>query len=60
MLTTVRIPLGTGNFIAVGTGTPEGAVVANVGSLFLRTDGGAATTLYVKTTGTTATGWTAK
>lgn len=44
----------------VGTGTPEGAVVGKVGDRFWRTDGGATTTLYVKTSGTGNTGWTAK
>lgn len=43
-----------------GTGTPEGAVTAVVGSLFTRTDGGAVTTLYVKETGAGNTGWVAK
>jgi hypothetical protein len=43
-----------------GSGTPEGAVVAPVGSLFQRTDGGAGTTLYVKESGTGNTGWVAK
>lgn len=43
-----------------GTGTPEGAVTAPVGSLFTRTDGGANTTLYVKESGVGNTGWVAK
>ena len=43
-----------------GTGTPEGVVTAPVGTLFLRTDGGVSTTLYVKTSGAGNTGWTAK
>jgi hypothetical protein len=43
-----------------GTGTPEGAVTAPVGSLFTRTDGGANTTLYVKESGAGDTGWVAK
>lgn len=43
-----------------GTGTPEGAVTAPVGSLFTRTDGGAGTTLYVKESGSGNTGWVAK
>lgn len=43
-----------------GTGTPEAAVSAVVGSRFWRTDGGASTTLYVKTSGSGNTGWTAK
>lgn len=47
--------------ILTGTGTPEGAVAAPAGSLFLRTDGAAATSLYVKTgTATATTLWTAK
>lgn len=46
--------------IRAGTGTPEGAVTAPVGSLYLRTDGGANTTLYVKESGAGNTGWIAK
>lgn len=43
-----------------GFGTPENAVTASIGSLFLRKDGGANTTLYVKESGTdTDTGWAA-
>jgi len=44
----------------VGTGSPNSVVSARVGSLFTRTDGGAATTLYVKESGTGNTGWVAK
>jgi len=40
-----------------GTGSPEGAVTASVGSLYTRTDGQAGTTLYVKESGTGNTGW---
>lgn len=47
-------------FYLFGTGTPEGAVTAPVGALYTRSDGGASTTLYVKTSGTGNTGWTAK
>jgi hypothetical protein len=43
-----------------GAGSPEGAVTSPVGSIYLRTDGGAATTLYVKESGIGATGWVAK
>jgi hypothetical protein len=43
-----------------GTGTPEGALTAVVGSLYTRLDGGAGTTLYVKESGTGNTGWVAK
>ena len=41
-------------------GTPEGNVTAPVGSLYLRSDGGASTTLYIKESGTGNTGWVAK
>lgn len=46
--------------IRYGTGTPEGAVSSPVGTIFIRTDGGASTVLYVKETGTGNTGWVAK
>ncbi len=49
-----------GRQIRYGTGTPEGVITGVIGDLFLRTDGGASTTLYVKTSGTGNTGWTAK
>lgn len=48
------------NKITWGADTPEGAVTGIVGDLFLRTNGGASTTLYVKTSGSGNTGWTAK
>jgi hypothetical protein len=57
---------GTGRYnfdntkLYIGAGAPEGVIVAPVGSLYLRTDGGTSTTLYVKTSGTGNTGWTAK
>lgn len=41
-----------------GAGTPEGVLIASVGSLYTRTDGAGGTTLYVKETGTGNTGWT--
>ena len=47
-------------FITSGAGSPEAAVTAPVGSLFIRTDGGASTTLYVKESGSGNTGWVAK
>lgn len=46
--------------IRAGTGSPEGVVSAVVGSLYLRRNGGASTTLYVKQSGTGNTGWVAK
>lgn len=43
-----------------GTGSPEGVVTADMGSLYTNLSGGASTTLYVKTSGSGNTGWTAK
>lgn len=56
----VKYTLGAGVTWTSGTGSPEGVVTAIVGSLYSRTDGGTTTTLYVKTSGTGNTGWTAK
>ena len=68
----IEAELGTnpsGTFVTVaaavgllrsGTGSPEGVVTAGVGTIYLRTDGGVSTTLYVKTSGVGNTGWTAK
>jgi hypothetical protein len=46
---------GTGLFLTRGSGTPNGVVTANPGSLYLDTTGA----LWIKTTGTGNTGWTA-
>lgn len=46
--------------IYVRSGTPEGEQAAPVGSICLRTDGGAGTTFYVKESGSGNTGWAAK
>jgi hypothetical protein len=51
---------GTAAAVRQGVGTPEGHVTAPIGTLFLRADGGAGTTLYVKETGTGKTGWVGK
>jgi hypothetical protein len=48
------------SYILSGSGSPEGVVVANMGAIYVNTAGGVATTLYVKTSGTGASGWTAK
>lgn len=40
-----------------GSGSPEGVQTAPVGSLYLRRDGAAGTSLYLKETGTGNTGW---
>lgn len=54
------VDLGEGPTVGFCAGSPEAAVTATPGSIRLRTDGGASTTLYVKTSGTGNTGWTAK
>lgn len=55
---TTALVVGTPTLTS-GTGTPEGAVTAVVGSQRLRTDGGTGTTLYIKETGVGNTGWVA-
>lgn len=54
-----RLTVG-GVTVVSGVGSPEGVVSAPIGSIYTRTDGGAGTTLYIKETGTTVTGWVAK
>lgn len=57
---TKRVEINDIVFIT-GTGSPEGVHTAPKGSLFMRTDGATANeALYVKTSGTGNTGWTAK
>lgn len=55
-----HIRLNSATSIFSGANTPEGAITAPVGSVFLRTNGGANTTLYVKESGAGNTGWVAK
>lgn len=57
-----KIHFGTTSKPAVcqGAGTPEGAVTAPIGSIFMRSDGGAGTSFYVKESGIGNTGWIAK
>jgi hypothetical protein len=50
---------GSNIVVRYGIGTPEGAITAGVGSIYVNKSGGVATTLYVKATGTGNTGWTA-
>jgi len=40
-----------------GYGTPESNIQAEIGSVYLRLDGGAGTTMYLKESGTGDTGW---
>lgn len=49
----------TGIRVISGTGTPEASVTANVGSIYLRTDGSTGTSVYRKESGSGNTGWTA-
>lgn len=47
--------------ILSGTGSPEGVVVAHIGSIYFRLDGGTSTSFYIKeANNTTAVGWVAK
>lgn len=63
-LTVGEIDLGTdaieGSKILTGTGDPNGLIARKVGSLYLRLDGGAGSTLYVKESGSGNTGWVSK
>lgn len=52
--------MSNGEIWSSGTGSPEGVVTAPVGSLYTDDAGGAGTTLYVKESGTSNTGWVAK
>ena len=54
---TDSVTLGTVR-ILTGAGAPN--VAAVVGSMYLRTDGGGDTTLWIKETGTDSSGWVAK
>lgn len=47
-------------YLLRGAGSPEGLVTAPIGTIYLRTDGGAGTTLYIKESGTGTIGWIAK
>jgi hypothetical protein len=48
------------SMLHTGTGSPETVLTATVGHIYLRSDGGANTTLYVKESGSSNTGWVAK
>lgn len=53
----VKLASASGSQLRSGSGSPEGVATAPVASVYLRTDGGANTSLYVKETGTGNTGW---
>lgn len=50
----------SGVVILSGAGSPESSVTANPGALYLNTNGGANSTLWVKESGAGNTGWVAK
>lgn len=54
------IDMNGGPKVLFGTGTPEAAVTAAIGSTFMRSDGGAGTSFYVKESGAGNTGWVGK
>ena len=60
----IRFRTSSGSFndrgMFVGSGSPEGVVTANPGSLYCNTAGGANTTLYVKESGGGNIGWVGK
>lgn len=60
LLTSVTSSPLVGILWGIANGTPEGVVAALVGSMILRTNGGANTTLYIKESGSGNTGWVAK
>lgn len=49
------------DLVCFGTGSPQGVLKANIGKIYLRRDGGAGTTIYIKESGNgTNTGWVGK
>jgi|GEM_PF-3268751 len=58
--TVIKLGAAGNLLIAAGAGSPEGALAADVGSTYHRTDGGGSTSFYVKESGTGAAGWAAK
>lgn len=49
----------SGQSVIQGSGSPEGVVSAVQGSIFMRSDGGVGTSVYIKESGSGNTGWTA-
>ncbi len=54
-----RIILNSACTLRTGSGTPESAVTGNICDLYLRTNGGSGTVLYIKESGSGNTGWVA-
>ena len=62
VVTYPRIGFNAGTFgsqLITGNGSPEGIVTARISSMYLRKDGGQATVVYYKESGTGNTGWVA-
>ena len=56
-----RVLLGSANrSISSGSGSPEGVLTASPGAIYINTDGGTKTSMYVKESGTGNTGWVGK
>jgi len=57
-----RLVSGDGESVRIidGFGSPESAVVAGIGSIYMRKDGSTGSTIYIKESGTGATGWISK
>lgn len=53
----LRIGSSTAPFITTGSGNPLNVLSAPVGTIYLRTDGVADSTLYIKSAGTDSAGW---
>lgn len=53
---------GDGETVRVyrGYGSPLNVVAAGIGSVYMRLDGGAGTSVYIKESGTDGSGWVAK
>lgn len=55
-----QVQIGTnGQQILQGSGSPQGSITAPVGSMYLRSDGGANSSVYIKESGSGNTGWSA-
>jgi len=52
--------IGSSSKIFEGSGSPEGSVTANIGSIYINRGGGSGTTLYIKESGTDSLGWVGK
>ena len=55
--TTIPVEFSTGPKVNAGSGSPESVVTAPTGSIWLRSDGGAGTSFYIKEAGAGSTGW---